>query len=204
MITYEQFKKIFPLAKQPEAYYDGLREGMVRFCINTFQRECHFLGQCAYESGKFHYIWENTDYSADVLFENWPTIFPAHTALAYAHHDEEIASRLYANRLGNGDEHSEDGWVYRGFGSLQITGKDLHIEFNKFLLDYDGSSLEEAQSAAHNAGLSGAWYWNKHNLNKLADEDNIRGITRIISGSVKTIRERIQWWRKMQEELKDE
>jgi len=90
-----------------------------------------------------------------------------------------IANRVYANRIGNGDEQSGDGWKYRGRGFLQITGKDNYIVLSKdtridFLNNPD-LLLNEA-----NAMISALWFWNKKGLNDLADRDDIISITKKI------------------------
>lgn len=92
----------------------------------------HFFGQIAHETGSFTIFEENLRYSATRLREVFPKYFPT-IALAkeYSYKPERIASRVYANRMGNGDEASGDGWKYRGRGAIQLTGKTNYTKFSE-------------------------------------------------------------------------
>jgi putative chitinase len=105
------------------------------FKIDTPLKLAHFLAQCAHESNNFTAVVENLNYSADGLKKTFPKYFPATSSLCdtYARKPEAIASRVYASRMGNGDEASKDGWKYRGRGYIQLTGKDNFKAFNKFV-----------------------------------------------------------------------
>ncbi len=92
------------------------------FGINSLERCAHFLGQCAHESGNFTRGRENLNYSAAGLLKIFPKYFTPDLARQYARQPEKIANRVYANRMGNGDEASGDGWKNRGAGPLQLTG----------------------------------------------------------------------------------
>src|SRR5574344_3076465 len=93
----------------------------------------HFFGQCSVESAGFTVFTENLNYSAKRLLEVFPTYFNAQNVQKYANCPRKIASRVYANRLGNGNEASEDGWKYRGRGAIQLTGKSNYKAFEKWL-----------------------------------------------------------------------
>lgn len=93
----------------------------------------HLLGQMAHESGGLTIGYENLNYSEKGLLQTFPKYFNSTTAKSYARNPEKIANRAYANRMGNGNEASGDGWKYRGRGGLQLTGKDNYVAFSKFI-----------------------------------------------------------------------
>ena len=95
----------------------------------------HLLGQCAYESGVFRLMEENLNYSKEALLRVFLRYFDAQQAEYYARKPQMIANRVYANRMGNGDEQSGDGWKHRGQGPLQLTGKNNHKSFADFIGD---------------------------------------------------------------------
>ena len=98
------------------------------------RRLAHFLGQCAHESDYFKNIYENLKYSAQYLKIVFPKYFPDDiTAKKYEKCDKKIASRVYAERMGNGDEASGDGFRFRGRGYLQLTGRDQYTRFSSFI-----------------------------------------------------------------------
>lgn len=105
-----------------------------KFNITNHLRLSHFLSQCAHESGNFKFLTENLNYSADGLLKIFPKYFKDKaTADAYARKPEKIGSRVYANRMGNGDEASGDGFKFRGRGYIQLTGKDNYKQFAAFV-----------------------------------------------------------------------
>lgn len=91
-------------------------------------------------------ITENLNYSASGLRATFPKYFTAAQAEKYARKPEAIANRAYANRMGNGDEESGDGWRYRGRGFVQITGRD---NYRKYGVDGDPLAVLEPSLAAH-------------------------------------------------------
>lgn len=105
-----------------------------KFSVNSPLRLAHFLAQCAHESGNFKFLNENLNYSADGLLKIFPKYFKDKaTAEAYARKPEKIANRVYANRMGNGDEASGEGYKFRGRGYIQLTGKDNYKAFSDFI-----------------------------------------------------------------------
>lgn len=105
-----------------------------KFNITNHLRLSHFLSQCAHESGNFKFLTENLNYSADGLLKIFPKYFKDKaTADAYARKPEKIGSRVYANRMGNGDEASGEGFKFRGRGYIQLTGKDNYKQFGTFI-----------------------------------------------------------------------
>jgi putative chitinase len=136
--------------------------------INNDFRAAHFLSQCDHESGGFKHVVENMNYSAKRLLEIFPKYFRTmQEAQEYANKPNKIGCKVYANRLGNGDEQSCDGYKFRGRGYIQCTGKNKYIllskKFNVDLLQFpDKLATEYALESA-------LWYWNERNINETAD-----------------------------------
>ena len=148
--------------------------------VNTKLRLAHFFSQISHESG-LKPISENLNYSAQGLMQTFSKYFTTNDSLLFARKPEKIANRVYANRMGNGDEKSGDGWKYRGRGFIQITGK---INYFQLANDTDLDCLKNPDLLLQeaNAMISALWFWNKAGLNKLADKNDIKGITRKING----------------------
>jgi putative chitinase len=96
-------------------------------------RAAHFFAQTSHETGGFKAFSENLNYSASGLQGIFGKYFPGTLEESYARNPEKIANRVYASRMGNGDETSGDGWKYRGRGALQLTGKANYEAFAKYL-----------------------------------------------------------------------
>lgn len=151
--------------------------------INTKLRLAHFLAQAGHESALFSLTTENLNYSADGLGRVFKKYFPT-TALQqqYARKPEQIANRVYANRMGNGNEASGDGWKFRGRGYFQLTGRDNYTEYSKFAYK-DNRIVNNPELLAQpiDALKSAIWYWNTNNLNRWADKDDILTLSKVIN-----------------------
>jgi len=119
--------------KVPQAVIDQIPEAAAKFGITTNLRLAHFLAQCALESANFTAVVENLNYSAQRLLQVFPKYFKNVDVNAYARNPQKIASRVYANRMGNGDEASGDGFNYRGRGYIQLTGKNNYQSFTNHI-----------------------------------------------------------------------
>lgn len=161
--------------------YDKFKTLLQREGIATPLRLAHFMAQIDHESG-LKPISENLNYSAESLRKVFGKYFPSiEKANEYARKPEKIANLVYANRMGNGDEASGDGWKYRGRGFIQLTGKENYRMLSNFtktnyLADPD-KLLNEAD-----AMVAALWFWNIKNLNLYADRDDVREVTRRING----------------------
>lgn len=160
-----------------------------KYGLTTKLRVSHFMAQIEHESG-LKPISENLNYSADRLKVIFPKYFISNEdALKYARQQQRIANRVYANRMGNGNEASGEGWKYRGRGFIQITGKEnyfrLAVDTDIDCLQNPDLLLEEA-----NAMISALWFWDLKGLNLLADKNNIIGITKKINGGLNGIEHR--------------
>jgi putative chitinase len=149
--------------------------------IDTSLRAAAFLAQAGHESGGFSELVENLNYDAHGLLEEFPTHFTADEAAAYSRQPEKIANRVYANRMGNGDEASGDGWKYRGHGILQLTGK-ADFAACGIALDLDLLAQPDLLLQKVPAARSATWEWGRSGLNELADVGNFMRITHIING----------------------
>lgn len=173
-----------------EKWLDPLNATCERFEINNPLRIAGFLSQVAHESGGFKFVSENLNYRAESLMRVWPSRFPTlDIANAYAMKPEKIANHVYCDRMGNGNEASGDGWKYRGRGLIQLTGLDNYAAFsmacdNQALTNPD--LVAEPDLAAESAG----WFWDTRNLNKLADESDIIGMTRRVNGGINGLDDR--------------
>ncbi len=176
------------------------RATLAVFGINTPLRLAAFLAQTDHESQGFTRTAENLNYSAKALTATWPKRFPPAVAAQYAKQPERIANRAYADRLGNGNEASGDGWTYRGHGYIQITGKDGHSDFAK----YKGMTLAEViiyLQTETGAMESAAWWWYSRNLNALADAGDTKGITRVINGGYNGLDDRMALYAKYKDDF---
>lgn len=160
-----------------------------KYGINTPLRKAHFWGQIAHESGAKP-IQENLNYSSEGLAKTFKKYFPTkELANSYARKKEAIANRVYGGRMGNGAESTGDGWKYRGRGFIQITGKENYTSLTKdtgtdYLINPD-LLLNEPDAL-----ISALWFWNKRNLSKYADKDDVVTITKLINGGVIGLAER--------------
>lgn len=174
-----------------EYYLEALNLTLPEYQINTKLRLCHFLAQIIHESGHLKYNQENLNYSAKALRSVFGKYFPT-DALAeqYARKPEKIANRVYANRMGNGDEASGDGWKYKGAGLIQLTGKTNYTKCSEFL----GIDLVNDPSLVYNnpeiCVKTACWYWSVNNLNKYADVDDIKPVTKRINGGYNGLKDR--------------
>ena len=150
-----------------------------------------FLAQLAHESALFERTVENLNYTTVAqIRKTWPRRFPSNASAApYVRNPQRLANEVYANRLGNGDAASGDGWKYRGRGLIQVTGKDNYRDAGESLglpLLEEPELLEEPVHAADAAG----WFWKQRDLNRFWDM--VTYCTRAINGGITGLPERIR------------
>jgi putative chitinase len=145
-----------------------------------------------HESADFTRLTENLNYSAAGLVKTWPKRFTEETAQGYHRKPEKIANKVYADRMGNGNEASGDGWKYRGRGIIQITGKNNYVAFSNAKFD-DLRLLEDPDYLLTPEGAveSACWFWTTNNLNEIAGAQNITLITKRINGGTHGLSSRI-------------
>lgn len=190
-ITEQQLKQILPSNKNIPELCKALNNVLPRYNINTKNRIAGFLAQCGHESLDFTILRENLNYSARGLRLTFPKYFRDDVvANQYARQPQRIANRVYANRMGNGNEASGDGWKHRGRGAIQLTGKNNYTSFSKSInktVDETIAYLETLEGAVESA----CWFWTTNMLNRTCDKDDIMAMTRIINGGTKGLEDRI-------------
>lgn len=191
----EQLSQIIPKNPYLDHWFHALNEILPEYEINTPQRVAAFLAQCAHESGGFTALKENLNYKAASLRKVFPKYFPDDaTANHYAslpNKQEAIANRVYASRMGNGDEHSGDGYRYCGRGLIQLTGKDNYTWFAASL-EIPVEEAAEYLQTFEGAVQSACWFWETNNLNTQADAGDIKLMTKKINGGYIGLEDRIK------------
>jgi putative chitinase len=187
-------QKILPDA--PAESFAPLVSAIDRADLKTPQRLAWFIAQTAYESASYTRLTENLNYDAEGLMRVFPTHFDGSSdAKAYAHDPEKIANRVYANRLGNGDEASGDGWTFRGRGVIQMTGRTHYITCAKSLR-ITVPELVEGAGALPMAMDTAVVFWLANNLNALADGPSKLAITKAVNGSLASANARLALFEK--------
>ena len=190
--TQQQLKEMIPRNPYVQQWYEAISSILPEYEINTPQRVAAFLAQCAHESGGFVFLKENLNYKAASLRKVFPKYFPDDaTAARYAGKGEMIANRVYANRMGNGDEASGDGFRYCGRGLIQLTGKDNYTFFAGSL-DIPVEEASEYLQTFEGAVQSACFFWEQNNLNKWADAGDILTLTKRINGGTIGLEDRIK------------
>ena len=185
MITVSQLRQLLPKNPYVEHWHHALEQLFPDYDINMPKRMAAFIAQCAHESGGFMVLKENLNYKAASLRKIFPKYFPTdELAQQYAskpNKQEAIASRIYANRMGNGDEASGDGYRYCGRGLIQLTGKSNYQAFADSL-EMKVEDVPEYLATFEGAAQSACWFWETNGLNKYADAGDILGLTKRING----------------------
>jgi putative chitinase len=190
--TKAQLKEMLPRNPYIDNWYTAVNEILPEYDINTPQRVAAFLAQCAHESGGFIFLKENLNYKAASLRKVFPKYFPTdELAAQYANKPERIANRVYANRMGNGDEGSGDGWRYCGRGLIQLTGKDNYTFFAASI-DVSIQEATEYLETFEGAVQSACFFWDQNNLNQWADKGDILTLTKRINGGTIGLEDRIK------------
>ena len=200
-VSQAQLTVFLPKLSNAGAWTAALNTAMDRFEINSAARMAAFLAQVAHESGEFKRLVENLNYSAAGLMSTWPTRFPTlESAQPLERKPELIANRVYANRNGNGDGPSGDGWRFKGRGLIQLTGRGNYRSCGAAIalpLETQPELLEAPDAAA----LSAAQFWHSRGLNHLADDTNtdnddedFQAITTIINVGRAGLASRRAYW----------
>ena len=179
----------------PDSVIAMIPDTAAKFQINTPLRLAHFLAQCGHESGGFKATQENLNYSAKGLNGIFKKYFPTEAAAAaYARQPQKIASKVYANRMGNGTEASGEGYKFRGRGFIQLTGKENYTAFVKSIGE-DIPNNPDLVSSKY-ALLSAAWFFSKNNLHKMADggatDAVVTSVTKRVNGGTIGLADRIK------------
>lgn len=186
MITAETLRKFAPKIKDPERHASALEDARQTGSVTTPRRLCQFLGQVFVETGGFASMVENLNYKDPARLDGiFSAVHGSDDAQALIRRGPEaIANRVYANRLGNGDEASGDGWRYRGSGYKQLTGRTNYRDIGNIVnLDLEGNP-ELAREPAAAARIAFA-FWDARECSPLADLGDVEGVTEKINGPAK-------------------
>lgn len=204
MITEAQLRQMIPRNPYVKEWHEALAMPqeelggsslLEEYEINTPKRIAAFIAQCAHESGGFMVLKENLNYKWPTLRKLFSKYFKTdEMAQEYANkpnRQEAIANLIYANRMGNGDERSGDGFRYCGRGLIQLTGRSNYQSFADSL-QMKVEDVPAYLMTFEGAAQSACWFWETNNLNKFADVNNIEGMTRRINGGTIGLEDRIK------------
>ena len=205
MITQNLISQLMPNLASPDVWTSAVDYVCNQYSINTSPRICMFLAQTMVESQNYTQYVENLNYTtAARLLAIYPTHFSGLTdAQNYVGNPEMIANRVYANRGGNGDEASGDGWSYRGRGLIQLTFKNNYTAFaqsQNMALEDVGAYMETPTGAAMVAG----WFWDTNKLNELADADEFTKLSERINGGDNGLEARKEVWATVQQAVSEQ
>jgi putative chitinase len=177
----------------------------MEFYKMTPERAAHFFGQTSHETGGFAKFSENLNYSAQGLQGIFGKYFPGNLEELYARNPEKIANRVYASRMGNGDEKSGDGWKFRGRGALQLTGKDNYAAFSKYLNKPEIMTNPDLVATEYSFE-SAMFFFDKNKLWEICDKGindaSILALTKRINGGTHGLEDRNQKTKKYYEYVK--
>jgi putative chitinase len=194
-LTKDQLKQLLPKNPYIDHWHHALAILLPDYEINTPQRIAAFMAQCAHESGGFTALKENLNYKPATLRKLFAKYFPtdalAEEYCAKPNKQEAIASRIYASRMGNGDEASGDGYKYCGRGLIQLTGKSNYIAFADSL-EITPEEASQYLATFEGAAQSACWFWESNKLNQWADKGDILTLTKRINGGTIGLEDRIK------------
>jgi putative chitinase len=191
-LTKEQLSQLLPKNPYIDQWHHALSQLLPDYEIDTPKRIAAFIAQCSHESGGFTALKENLNYRAVTLRKLFSKYFPNDDlANAYAGKQEMIANKVYASRMGNGDEASGDGFRYCGRGLIQLTGKSNYQAFADSL-EMNVEDVPEYLQSFEGAAQSACWFWESNNLNRFADTGDIKGMTKVINGGYIGLDDRIK------------
>jgi putative chitinase len=177
------------------AYGAALEAARASAELTTALRVCQFIGQIATETGGFQSLVESMKYRdparLDALFSAVHGIDDATTLIAAG--EPAIANRVYANRMGNGDAASGDGWTYRGRGFIMLTGRSNYIVAGRDA----GLDLVEHPDLLGQAGAAATAamaYWRVRRINLAADTGDVRAVTRLVNAALVALASRVAWF----------
>ena len=188
----------------PDVVLAQIPETAKKFNITNNLRLAHFLSQCGHESGGFKAVSENMNYSADGLKKIFGKYFPGNLAESYARQPEKIGARVYASRMGNGDETSKEGFKFRGRGYIQLTGKANYTKFTQFIGE---DCVTNPDLVATKYPLaSAAFFFDSNKLwsicDKGADDATVTAVTKRVNGGTIGLADRIKHFKEYYNLLK--
>ena len=187
ILTRDMLAAMIPGNDKVDMWFKAIEEVFPKYEINTVERIAGFIAQCAHESNNFRSLEENLNYSEDALLRVFGRYFgkaPKASAAEYARNPEKIANRVYNDEFRKykmGNTQPGDGWLFRGRGLKQLTGRENYTKFGKSV---KMSAEQAAEYVATEKGAieSACWFWNNKKLNAIADTGDIKKLTKVING----------------------
>ena len=186
-LTKEMLAQMIPGNDKVDMWYDAIVEIFPKYEINTPERIAGFIAQCAHESNNFRSLEENLNYSEDALLRVFGRYFgkaPKASASEYARNPEMIANRVYNDEFRKykmGNTQPGDGWMFRGRGLKQLTGRENYTKFGKSV-KMTAEQASEYVATEKGAIESACWFWKNKKLNAIADTGDIKKLTKVING----------------------
>lgn len=191
ILSSEQVEQLLHGNKDWAEWVKPLQDLLPRYQINTPQRVAMFMAQCGHESLNFRVLEENLNYSAAGLNSVFPKYFKraGRDANAFHRQPERIANVVYADRMGNSNAASGDGWKYRGRGVIQLTGCHNYVLFAEAV---DKKIAETVRYLGTKEGAleSACWFWTKNQINTEADSGDVKAATKRINGGYNGLADR--------------
>ena len=187
ILTKDMLAAMIPGNDKVDMWFEAIEEIFPKYEINTVERIAGFIAQCAHESNNFRSLEENLNYSEDALLRVFGRYFgkaPKASASEYARNPEMIANRVYNDEFRKykmGNTQPGDGWMFRGRGLKQLTGRENYTKFGKSV---KMSAEQAAEYVATEKGAieSACWFWKNKKLNAIADTGDIKKLTKVING----------------------
>jgi putative chitinase len=206
VLTVEVLLSVMPRAgRAADRFVEPLNVAAARYEIANPARLAMWLAIIGHESADLTTLEENLNYSAEGLANTWPGRFreqhfddlrgelrarPTAVAQAIARNPERIANLVYADRMGNGAETSGDGWLYRGRGPIQITGRDLYRKAGEATGYNLETSPELALEPMVGALVAGWVFAVEKDCCGPSDQQDIVTVTRRINGGLTGLEDR--------------
>ena len=187
ILTKDMLAAMIPGNDKVDMWFEAIEEIFPKYEINTVERIAGFIAQCAHESNNFRSLEENLNYSEDALLRVFGRYFgkaPKASASEYARNPEMIANRVYNDEFRKykmGNTQPGDGWMFRGRGLKQLTGRENYTKFGKSV-KMTAEQASEYVATEKGAIESACWFWNNKKLNAIADTGDIKKLTKVING----------------------
>ena len=187
ILTKDMLAAMIPGNDKVDMWFEAIEEIFPKYEINTVERIAGFIAQCAHESNNFRSLEENLNYSEDALLRVFGRYFgkaPKASASEYARNPEMIANRVYNDEFRKykmGNTQPGDGWMFRGRGLKQLTGRENYTKFGKSV-KMSAEQASEYVATEKGAIESACWFWKNKKLNAIADTGDIKKLTKVING----------------------
>jgi putative chitinase len=207
--TNDQLAQLINNNRHPTEWYTALCDMLPKYQITSKIRVAQFIAQTGHESNDFTAYVENLNYSAQGLANTWPNRYaitdstgtaikpyaPNDKANSISRQPEKIANATYANRMGNGDESSGDGWAHCGRGLIQLTGA-ANYQLFAFSVEMPITAVTAYLGTQLGAVESACWFWKNNDLNRWSDLGDTTRVTKIINGGTNGLADRLARYNK--------